>query len=129
MAAEQTVDEKDEGTNLTEAKGRATPSRRKSKEKNEESGNALTRPFVAFADYLSNVRSELNKVTWPTREDTIRLTRIVIAVTIIAALALGLLSALLTQFMEIGLQPNNSWILLAVIVAAFGAAIYWLRRS
>lgn len=129
MAAEQTVEEQENNSSVTEGKGRATPSRRKSKEKNnEESGNALTRPVTGFIGYLADVRSELNKVTWPSREDTIRLTRIVIAVTILAALALGILSAFLTEFFKFGLNGND-WLLLGIVVVAFVVAYLAMRRS
>jgi preprotein translocase subunit SecE len=45
----------------------------------------------ALAKYLRETRGEMRKVTWPTREDSQRLTLIVIAVTIAMAVFLGLL--------------------------------------
>jgi len=45
----------------------------------------------ALAKYLRETRGEMRKVTWPTREDSQRLTLIVIAVTIAMAIFLGLL--------------------------------------
>ena len=129
MAAEQTVDEQEDNT-LTEGKGRATPgrrSRRKSKGNVEEEGNAITRPLYATLDYFSNVRSELNKVAWPNREDTRRLTILCINVTIASALFLGFLSVLLTEFIQLGL--NNSWMLLAVIALMVAGAFVSMRRG
>jgi preprotein translocase subunit SecE len=38
--------------------------------------------------YFKDVRAELSKVTWPTREEGIRLTGVVLAVTIAAAIFL-----------------------------------------
>ena len=67
MAAGKSVKEQKEGA-ITEKKGTATPGRRSrkvKKAKNEPQGNTLTRPFYQTADYFSNVRSELNKVAWP----------------------------------------------------------------
>ncbi|RMD63582.1 preprotein translocase subunit SecE [Candidatus Parcubacteria bacterium] len=46
------------------------------------SGNAVTR-------YFREVRAELAKVTWPSREEAINLTVVVLAVTIALSLFLG----------------------------------------
>ncbi|GAP61696.1 preprotein translocase subunit SecE [Ardenticatena maritima] len=46
------------------------------------SGNAVTR-------YFREVRAELAKVTWPSREEAINLTMVVLAVTIALSLFLG----------------------------------------
>ncbi len=46
------------------------------------SGNALTR-------YWREVRAELAKVTWPSRDEAINLTMVVLAVTIALSLFLG----------------------------------------
>ncbi len=43
----------------------------------------------AVMRYLKEVRAEMSKVTWPTREEAIRLTLIVLAVTILMAFFLG----------------------------------------
>ena len=128
MAAEQTVDEQENA--ITEGKGRATPSRRdgrKTKGKVEEEGNSLTRPVYAIVEYFGDVRSELNKVAWPNREDTRRLTILCINVTIASALFLGALSLLLTEFIQIGLA--NPWMLIAVIVLMVGGAVFAMRRG
>ena len=131
MATDQIVDEQ-ESNSLTEKKGRATPSRRErktQKSKNEPQGNAITSPIYATLDYFSNVRAELNKVSWPSREDTRRLTILCINVTIASALFLGALSLILTEFIQLGLAPGNSWMLLGVIVAMVGGAFYAMRRG
>ena len=129
MVAEQTVDEQQSNA-LTEAKGRATPGRRKSRKskgKTEDSGSGLTRPFYAIFDYFGNVRSELNKVAWPSREDTRHLTILCINVTIASALFLGALSLLLTEFIQLGL--SNSWLLIGVIVLMVAGAFWAMRRG
>lgn len=130
MAAEQTVDEQEDA--ITEGKGRATPSRRgsrKTKGKPEEEGNSITRPVYAIFDYFSNVRSELNKVAWPNREDTRRLTILCINVTIASALFLGTLSVILTEFIQLGLSPGNAWMLIGVIVLMVAGAFGAMRRG
>lgn len=47
-------------------------------------------------NFLKEVRSELDKVVWPTREQTIRYTILVVIVAIAVGLALGSLDYLLT---------------------------------
>ncbi len=44
--------------------------------------------------YLREARAEMSKVTWPTRDEAIRLTGIVLAVTVGMAAFLGFLDAL-----------------------------------
>ena len=129
MAAEQTVDEQNDA--LTEGKGRATPSRRtrKAKVSEEAEGNSLTRPIYDLLGYFGNVRSELNKVAWPNREDTRRLTILCINVTIASALFLGTLSVILTEFIQLGLRTGNSWMLLGVIVLMVVGAFGAMRRG
>lgn len=42
-----------------------------------------------FVKYISEIITELKKVVWPTRRDTIRLTLMVIAVSVAVGLTLG----------------------------------------
>ena len=110
---------------LTEGKGRATPSRRGQKDDGSSSGggNIITRTIGYFQD----VRSEIDKVSWPSRPETIRLTRIVIIVTIISSIALGLLSLILSTVVREGLQQPI--IFVVAIVLTIVIAIYWMRRG
>ncbi len=117
---------------ITEKKGKATPGRRTRKVKTakaEPQGNVITRPLYMTVDYFGNVRSELNKVAWPSREDTRRLTILCINVTIASAIFLGILAVIWSEFMRIGLQPNMAWMLLAVIAAMLAGAFYMIRRG
>ncbi len=130
MAAEETADNKQSA--ITERKGTATPGRRSRKIKKgkpEPQGNALTRPLFQALDYFADVRSELNKVAWPSREDTRRLTILCINVTIASAIFLGVLAVIWSEFMRIGLNPGNDWMLLAVIVAMVAFAMLMIRRG
>lgn len=52
-------------------------------------------------NFVKEVRNELIKVAWPTRNDTIRLTLIVIAISVIAGLYLGGLDLLFTQMLKL----------------------------
>ncbi len=49
-------------------------------------------------DFLKEVREELNKVVWPSREQTIKLTTVVILVTIVVGVFIGGLDFLLAKF-------------------------------
>ncbi len=52
---------------------------------------AETRQVNPVVKYFRETRAELNKVTWPTRDESQRLTLIVLAVTAAMALFLGFL--------------------------------------
>lgn len=49
--------------------------------------------------YLREVRLELSKVTWPSREDTTRMTMIVVGASLIVALYIGGLDLLFTNLL------------------------------
>ena len=46
-------------------------------------------PNVAPVQFLKEVVAELKKVTWPTRQETIKLTAVVIAISVIVGLFIG----------------------------------------
>ena len=50
--------------------------------------------MAKFTQFLKEVRSELSKVSWPTRSEIVRYTAIVIALTLAIAVFLGLLDFL-----------------------------------
>ena len=51
----------------------------------------------ALARYLRETRGELRKVTWPTRQESQRLTAIVLGVTALMALFLGILDFIFSR--------------------------------
>lgn len=51
--------------------------------------------------FLVEVKNELGKVTWPSREDTIKLTSIVIGISIGVGLYLGALDLVFTELLKI----------------------------
>ncbi|OGM15078.1 preprotein translocase subunit SecE [Candidatus Woesebacteria bacterium RIFCSPHIGHO2_02_FULL_42_20] len=51
--------------------------------------------------FLSEVKSEISKVTWPTRDEVTKLTLIVVAVSLIVGLYLGGLDYLFTKLLEL----------------------------
>ena len=68
-------------------------SEKKSAKKSGEQSNALVR-------YFRETRGELRKVTWPTRQESQRLTAIVLGVTAVMALFLGLLDLIFSSGIE-----------------------------
>ena len=101
--------------------------RKKTKVKEGGTGNVVTNTITNIRTYLSDVRSELNKVSWPERDDVIRLTRIVLLVTILSALTLGTISILFSELIKYGIQ----WpiIFVVIFVAVIATTIYLFRRD
>lgn len=54
--------------------------------------------------YLSEVRSEMSKVTWPSRNQTVKMTIIVLIVSVIVGILIGGLDLLLTRFFGVLIQ-------------------------
>lgn len=50
--------------------------------------------------YLSDVKSELKKVVWPTKKDTINHSLLVIGISIVVAVFLGALDFLFSKIVE-----------------------------
>ncbi len=125
-AAETAEAELNEDRSLTVGKGRATPSRRKQVEE-EDSGNIATRSVGGVREYVEGVRTEIGKVVWPTREETWRLTLIVLATLIASAIVLGAISLIFTDLFKAGL--SNPIILIGVMVIAVGGGLVYNRYS
>jgi preprotein translocase SecE subunit len=60
-----------------------------------QSSNKLTGWFHRTVAFLGSVRDELKKVTWPTRPELIKATRMIIVFSIVLGLTIGLLDWLL----------------------------------
>lgn len=58
--------------------------------------NAIAKPTLA-----TDVIDELKKVTWPTRQETIRLTTIVIVISLIIGLYIGIIDIALAKALEL----------------------------
>lgn len=63
----------------------------------QKSENALVR-------YIKDTRAELAKVTWPTREEGIRLTLVVLAVTAVSAIVLFAVDSLFSYLISLFIQ-------------------------
>lgn len=55
-------------------------------------------------DFFKEVRTELSKVVWPKREEVVKLTAVVLGVSIIVAVYLGGLDYVFTKGMELLLK-------------------------
>jgi preprotein translocase subunit SecE len=54
--------------------------------------------------FLKEVRAEMSNVSWPSREQTIRLTSVVIGISLIVAIFIGILDFLFTNLMTLVLK-------------------------
>ncbi|MBZ0303860.1 MAG: preprotein translocase subunit SecE [Anaerolineae bacterium] len=110
---------------VTARKGRATPGRRAATD--EDEGNVVVRSVGGVREYFEGVQSELNKVTWPTREETIRLSGIVLVTTVISSLILGLVALSYSELFRLGINQPLIFLGFFVAVLVIGFVVY--RRS
>ena len=111
----------------TTRKDRPTPSQRREV---VESNNPIVRFYRGIIEYLQETRDELKKVAWLSREDTLRLTYIVLIVTAISAAFLGFVSflfALLTQALATRASTVGAGALAMVLIVGVSGA--WLFRD
>jgi preprotein translocase subunit SecE len=108
-------------------KDRPTPSQR---EEPTPTRNPIVRFVRNVREYLRETQAELQKVSWPTREDTIRLTGIVISVTVASAVFLGFVS-LLFSVLTTGLADANNKGFAAIIAVGLTIVVagLWLFRD
>ncbi len=97
-------------------KDRPTPAVHR--EQQQKKGNFITRFFRGIANYFTSTRAEVQKVTWPTREESLRLSGIVLAVTIIFSIALGILDFLYSELFRMGFSAPIIFGVAALIVGA-----------
>ena len=118
---EEEQDDVVETRGITAGKGRATPGRR-NQEDEEETGNVATRGVGRVREYIEGVRTELQKVVWPTREEAQRLTIIVLVTLLASSLLLGVISLFFTELFRIGLDSPILLLGAMVIGIAIGFA-------
>ena len=95
----------------------------KAKSKGKKGGNAIIR-------YIRETRTELQKVNWPTREETIRLTQIVLIVTVVMGLFLWLVDIFFRWWLGNIVVGNLLAIGFAVAaLVAIGAVVTILNRQ
>jgi preprotein translocase subunit SecE len=61
---------------------------------------AAVRRMPSITDYIQQSRSELRKVHWPTREETIQLTTAVIFMVVVIGAFLGIVDQLFILFVQ-----------------------------
>jgi preprotein translocase subunit SecE len=64
----------------------------------------VVKPDNALVRYFKDTRAELAKVTWPTREEGIRLTTVVLVVTTISAIVLFGIDSIFSLIVALLLQ-------------------------
>lgn len=60
---------------------------------------AMPMTFGRIPSFLKEVKSELGKVSWLSRQQTLRLTLVVIGVSVVVAFFIGLLDFIFTKIM------------------------------
>ena len=68
----------------------------------------MKNPFSSLVSYLRSSQSELEKVTWPSRQDTIRYTTIVVASCTAFALFLGGLDLIFSKTVQTVVARGNA---------------------
>lgn len=66
-------------------------------------GGRISTWFRGARDFLVNVRAELAKVSWPTREELAKATRMVVVLSLIIGVVLGLLDRALQLILVDGI--------------------------
>jgi preprotein translocase SecE subunit len=114
-------------------KDRPTPSARQVKPRGTGSTGLVNRiPVVrTVVAYFRGVATEMQKVTWPTREETRRLTLVVLGVTIAFSIGLGLLSSFFSWWFQQAFHADSETIFLvvaAVVAVVVGGSYAALRH-
>ena len=81
-----------------------------------------------ISKYFKETRAELRKVTWPTREESINLTTIIVVVTVAVAIFLGLLDFIFQQVVAGILAADFVWIGLAIVLFVGGSAAFYFNN-
>lgn len=114
----------------TGSKGKETRTRKQSEALKDRERSSQSRasnmPIIGgVVRYLSGVRSEIQKVTWPTREEAMRLTRIVILVSIAFALMLGFFDGIYGLWFELAVNNELAFLGIGAILTAVGGFVSW----
>ncbi len=61
----------------------------------------MDKKTLPTSNFATNIIEELKKVTWPSRQETIRLTTIVIIISLIIGVYVGIIDILLAKGLEV----------------------------
>jgi preprotein translocase SecE subunit len=115
---------------VTTRKDRPTPSTRQPK-KGARAGLINRIPVVrGIVTYFRGVSAEMQKVTWPSREETTRLTAIVLGVTAAFAIGLGVLDTFFSWWFRQAFNADSEMIFLgiaALVVVSLGGGYFAFR--
>ena len=103
-----------------------TDTKPKTRAKSKTKGRA--RKDNAIVRYIKDTRNELQKVSWPSRRETIRLTQIVMIVTFGVGLFLWLADLLFSWWLG-GVLIADPWRIGMIVVALVAAAVVTLVIS
>ncbi len=70
----------------------------------ERAGGTLSRWFRPVTQYFRETRAELRKVTWPTRQESLNLTGLVLAVMVFLSVLLAGLDAVFSRLLDLLFQ-------------------------
>jgi preprotein translocase SecE subunit len=114
-------------------KDRPTPSAREIKPRGMGTTGLVYRiPVVrSVFGYIRGVSTEMQKVTWPNRDETTRLTAVVLGVTIFFAAALGAMDVFLGWWFRKAFHANSesTFLVIAVLVAIAASGTYFALRD
>lgn len=119
--ARAAAEEVQEEARVVSGKAKATPSRRDDDE--DEKPKGIAGFFSGIRGYFEGVQSELKKVIWPTREETLRLTWVVLVMLVLSAIVLGLIVLAFTRLFSFGLSQPVILIAFMAIAAVLAIPI------
>jgi len=108
-------------------KDRPTPSQRETNKPG--GGNFITRFFRGIVEYFTSTGAELRKVTWPSRQDSLRLSGIVLVVTLVSSIVLGTLDYLYGQLFRWGISAPIVFVIFFGVLALVYAGVMVTRRQ
>lgn len=126
---EEEYDEDDDSsrgyTSPKEAKTRTQQEALRARERAAQ-GRVERLPVVgSIVGYLKGVYAEVQKVTWPTREEAQRLTTIVIAVTVVAAIVLGSIDLFYGWWFQQGIDSTTTFLVVGIPVLVIAGFLGW----
>lgn len=125
---DEVADASASGRGVTAGKGVRTRKRDEAlrDREREAQGRAENVPVVGgLITYFRGVVAEVQKVTWPTREEAQRLTILVLAVTVSASLVLGAIDLFYGWWMQEGIKSTGTFVLVAIPVAIIAGGLSW----